>query len=182
MVGNVPYFIPAYTECRSASITPSKPAQMRLPLFEGLPSSVALHRVQSQPSPQSAVSSSATRLRQRQVKREDRVKKDQVCRILNTCSIVVEKESTHQCLVEGCGKRFKRREHLKRHERTHANTESFICEFCRKIFNRSDNLKQHLKIHMNPKKKAARTDYYPEARLVFEAMSSKKRRNQSSRS
>ncbi|KXN72615.1 hypothetical protein CONCODRAFT_24759, partial [Conidiobolus coronatus NRRL 28638] len=54
------------------------------------------------------------------------------------------------CTQPGCGKRFKRAEHLKRHVRCiHNHDRPFTCPYpsCQKPFSRSDNLTQHIKIH-----------------------------------
>ncbi|KZV64207.1 hypothetical protein PENSPDRAFT_588754, partial [Peniophora sp. CONT] len=52
------------------------------------------------------------------------------------------------CEVEGCGKCFRRREHLKRHMLSlHTNDRPFRCPDCDKVCNRRDNLVQHRKIH-----------------------------------
>jgi len=59
---------------------------------------------------------------------------------------------SHVCLVEGCGKCFRRREHLKRHTTSlHSEQRSFVCPFpgCGKSFSRSDNMMQHGAVHKN---------------------------------
>ncbi|KPV76450.1 uncharacterized protein RHOBADRAFT_894, partial [Rhodotorula graminis WP1] len=50
------------------------------------------------------------------------------------------------CKVPGCGKCFKRSEHLKRHVRSiHTNERPFQCQWptCKRLFSRHDNLNQH---------------------------------------
>ncbi|GAA5839807.1 hypothetical protein JCM11251_001220 [Rhodosporidiobolus azoricus] len=57
------------------------------------------------------------------------------------------------CKVPGCGKCFKRSEHLKRHVRSiHTNEKPFQCQWpgCARFFSRHDNLNQHLRIHREP--------------------------------
>ncbi|ORZ03028.1 hypothetical protein BCR43DRAFT_466343 [Syncephalastrum racemosum] len=54
------------------------------------------------------------------------------------------------CQADGCGKVFKRSEHLKRHIRSiHTLEKPFECPYqnCHKRFSRSDNLNQHIRIH-----------------------------------
>ncbi|PWN49986.1 hypothetical protein IE53DRAFT_305830, partial [Violaceomyces palustris] len=56
----------------------------------------------------------------------------------------------YTCKVPGCGKCFKRSEHLKRHVRSiHTDDKPFMCPFpgCRKRFSRHDNLNQHARVH-----------------------------------
>ncbi|GAA5998241.1 uncharacterized protein JCM10292_001066 [Rhodotorula paludigena] len=57
------------------------------------------------------------------------------------------------CKVPGCGKCFKRSEHLKRHIRSiHTNEKPFMCQWpnCNRFFSRHDNLNQHLRVHREP--------------------------------
>lgn len=52
------------------------------------------------------------------------------------------------CKVPGCGKCFKRSEHLKRHVRSiHTNERPFQCQWptCKRLFSRHDNLNQHVR-------------------------------------
>lgn len=56
----------------------------------------------------------------------------------------------HLCHYPGCGRMFKRLEHLKRHHRSiHTNERPYHCLHpkCNKSFSRSDNLAQHMRIH-----------------------------------
>ncbi|KAJ9059760.1 hypothetical protein DSO57_1038160 [Entomophthora muscae] len=56
----------------------------------------------------------------------------------------------HPCHFPGCGRMFKRLEHLKRHFRSiHTLDRPYPCRHpnCNKSFSRSDNLAQHMRIH-----------------------------------
>lgn len=61
--------------------------------------------------------------------------------------IVSSLDKAHIC--PHCNKRFKRLEHVKRHERSHTQEKPFCCSFenCGRFFTRSDNLKAHEKTH-----------------------------------
>ncbi|KAK3843229.1 MAG: hypothetical protein J3R72DRAFT_367055 [Linnemannia gamsii] len=68
------------------------------------------------------------------------------------------------CLVDACGKQFKRSEHLKRHVRSvHTLEKPFGCPYenCPKRFSRSDNLNQHIRIHRHEKEKAQQQQSKP---------------------
>ncbi|KAH0610510.1 uncharacterized protein H6S33_012037 [Morchella sextelata] len=58
----------------------------------------------------------------------------------------------HMCKEKGCDGRFKRPEHLRRHERTHTQERPYKCDVrgCGRPFSRSDNLKAHRRTHMRP--------------------------------
>ncbi|KAI7867411.1 hypothetical protein BDF14DRAFT_1968018 [Spinellus fusiger] len=61
-----------------------------------------------------------------------------------------DEDKSFQCKYIGCGKAFKRSEHLKRHDRSiHTLEKPFGCPYaaCSKKFSRSDNLNQHIRIH-----------------------------------
>ncbi|KAI9301290.1 hypothetical protein BJ944DRAFT_169354 [Cunninghamella echinulata] len=65
------------------------------------------------------------------------------------------------CKVDGCGKVFKRSEHLKRHIRSiHTLEKPFECPYqsCNKRFSRSDNLNQHIRIHRHSNSGASKQD------------------------
>ncbi|KAH8897360.1 hypothetical protein GQ53DRAFT_508252 [Thozetella sp. PMI_491] len=57
-----------------------------------------------------------------------------------------DSDARHIC---HCGKRFLRKEHLRRHEATHREP-SFVCPVCQRSFTRNDLLRRHL-AHHEPK-------------------------------
>lgn len=60
---------------------------------------------------------------------------------------------TLRCAYPNCGKTFRFRSELDRHEAIHLNKRPFICPFdgCTKAFKREDALKTHIRIHTNDK-------------------------------
>jgi hypothetical protein len=70
--------------------------------------------------------------------------------------VVSSDDKPHVCGIGACNARFKRQEHLRRHERTHTDERPFSCEVCGRKFSRTDNLRMHRKTHM---KKTGRNVY-----------------------
>ncbi|KAI0230418.1 hypothetical protein L0F63_000703 [Massospora cicadina] len=73
----------------------------------------------------------------------------------------------HPCHYPGCGRMFKRLEHLKRHFRSiHTLERPYPCRHpsCNKSFSRSDNLAQHMRIH---RKSSATTQPTPTTQPRF---------------
>jgi uncharacterized Zn-finger protein len=70
--------------------------------------------------------------------------------------VVSSDDKPHICGIGACNARFKRQEHLRRHERTHTDERPFSCEVCGRKFSRTDNLRMHRKTHM---KKTGRNVY-----------------------
>ncbi|RDW88954.1 hypothetical protein BP6252_00986 [Coleophoma cylindrospora] len=155
--GPLRYFMsPTSERDHSPSRTPSRSAGARQRCFQPLESSTVLHRIQN----------GDARAARKRVKRE----------YILPNNLSVQKQAKRHCTWPGCQGRFQRQEHLKRHMKTHENEVKLPCQFCGKEFGRADNLKSHIKLHMDPTKKSSRTEYFPEARRVYEEMSRKSRK------
>jgi hypothetical protein len=164
---NMTYHLP-YEECKSASTTPSRwsTASQNSTTrrnFESMRSSAALQRAE----PESHAVKRARKRLQREINSG-----------MIPDNIRIQRASDKACFWPGCGKMFKRQEHLKRHERTHRphpEKDCFPCEFCNRPFNRFDNMKAHVERHADPVH-TKRTKFYPEAQAAFEAMDRKKKK------
>ncbi|KAL0096814.1 hypothetical protein J3Q64DRAFT_1629622 [Phycomyces blakesleeanus] len=103
---------------------------------------------QQLPRPHTAPRSSSTTA-ETSVKVEDKKKTPQ-SRGRRVSNIPSNGTRMFTCKFVGCGKVFKRSEHLKRHIRSiHTLEKPFECPYqnCNKRFSRSDNLNQHIRIH-----------------------------------
>ncbi len=160
-------FIPSYHDMKSCSTTPCRTSPLRQPTLETLQTIAALQRVQEQ-SPDNKDGLQRTLVEKRSRRNRMRAIGQDLLPNIN-CA----KSPTKQCTWEGCDGRFRRQEHLKRHERTHTRKDLFLCEFCEKKFNRTDNLKDHILRHTLPNKKSSRTDFYPGAQALYDRMGRK---------
>ena len=63
-------------------------------------------------------------------------------------------KSYYECSAPDCGKQFKFKSELDRHQAIHSSTRPFVCSFlgCNKDFKRADALKNHMRIHTNTAK------------------------------
>ncbi|KAI1337666.1 hypothetical protein F5Y15DRAFT_150521 [Xylariaceae sp. FL0016] len=52
-----------------------------------------------------------------------------------------------ECTEPGCSKKFRRKEHLTRHAKTHASSLEYACHICGRRYARSDVLKRHVDAH-----------------------------------
>ena len=57
------------------------------------------------------------------------------------------------CSVDGCTRKFARNEELTRHKRIHSGVRPFMCDTCHKAFGRKDHLRKHSKTHLTPNEK-----------------------------
>jgi uncharacterized Zn-finger protein len=160
-------FIPSYHDMRSCSTTPCRPSPLRQPTLETLRTTAALQRVQEQ-SPGSREGLQRTLAEKRSRRNGMRAIGQELLPHIDRAKI-----PDKPCTWEGCDRRFKRLEHLKRHERTHTRNDLFSCQFCFKDFNRTDNLKDHMLRHTLPYKKSSRTKFYPEAQAAYDKMGRK---------
>jgi len=151
------------------SRTPSR-CSFRQTLCEPLATSVALHRVQNGNG---------------EHKKKMRAKTESLS-LPDNLGIEKISRAKKQCTYPGCVAKFQRQEHLKRHEKTHTNTECFPCPFfgpdvCNKKFGRTDNLTSHILLHSNKNKKSSRTPYVEGAYEYWLNMKRKGRKQETAR-
>jgi hypothetical protein len=175
--GNSPqgmkYFGSPQNESKLSLLSSIRSSPLRQLRGEPLVTSFALHRAQSQYSPikQGSQSSKTNKLKIKRC-REARGSR----REAKACVIEHEEKATKLCVWPGCKSKFRRSEHLKRHERTHTNSEFYDCPFCFKPFGRSDNLKSHIKLHTQQGKKSSRTEYFEDALPFWESLNKRSRK------
>ncbi|KAM3069567.1 hypothetical protein ACMFMG_005668 [Clarireedia jacksonii] len=160
------YLVPPpqeFTELDTPS--PARQAALRQPLCKLPQSSAALQRIQQV----TLLKPARATPQMSQIKQEG---------MSLPPSFTVENRSTHECLHAGCGKRFKRQEHLKRHKPVHdPNNRKLQCPHCEKTIGRSDNLKEHVKRHFETK--GNRTKYVEGAKITYESMGKRSRKTDS---
>ncbi len=149
--------------------TPSRSSSFRQAILSPLESSPALQRAQSMRHRNEQAKTAADRHARKRIKRE--------CVLPNNIRIEYQKQANFKC--SKCDKRFERREHLKRHDKTHDPDEvKYPCQFCEKDFNRMDNLKAHIWIHADPNKQSKRTHHFGDmAMRVWLSMARKPRKS-----
>jgi zinc finger protein BrlA len=157
------YYMGFHDDVKSTSTTPSRSIPIRQRIREPLETSIALqHHTQS--------NFTNERRMNKKIRREGE---------LLGGIIQYHERAKKECTFDGCGKKFKRQEHLKRHQTTHNPKGPPVpCEFCFRPFGRPDNLKAHILLHTT-QKKSSRTDYHPGAKLVYERLNSKPRKSSS---
>lgn len=75
--------------------------------------------------------------------------------------IVSSSDQAHQCQI--CRRRFRRPEHLRRHELTHTLEKPYECDVCGRRFSRTDNRRAHRLTHMKP---GGRTQFIPGLKML----------------
>lgn len=65
------------------------------------------------------------------------------------------------CTTAGCGKSFRRRDYLRRHEAAHSNYRPFSCGLCQILFTRKDILEKHYKTQSHQQKRFNLTSRNP---------------------
>ena len=159
-----------YEDCKSASTTPSRAQPscrssiLRQPISGPAWTSAALQRVQSD--------SHTVRQKQKRARRDV----SRGMKIAHNMGVRVQPAADKPCLWPGCSRKFKRQEHLKRHEKTHKPGTPEICPFCNHEFkgSRGDNLKTHVELHDKPNSK--RTPYDERASAWLEAREKERRK------
>ncbi|KAK4233474.1 hypothetical protein C8A03DRAFT_19460 [Achaetomium macrosporum] len=93
----------------------------------------------------------------------------------------------YKCHVEGCGKSYRRNEHVKRHIQTEHdhNRTLFSCQFCKHSANRRDNYMAHLKLHTKRRLESGpgkpRVTFFQDAVREFAEKQSENRRRRNAK-
>ncbi|KAG0648967.1 C2H2 type master regulator of conidiophore development brlA [Hyphodiscus hymeniophilus] len=149
-----------YEDCKSATTTNSRASSTRA------------SRVPSPRKPVSGLAWTSAELQKIQFEqhagrnKEKRTRRDVNRAAKRASDAPIQASSKNACPFPGCSGKFKRPEHLKRHNRLHYPEDypPEQCPFCPKKIagGRGDNLATHVGLHDDLKKK--RTDYDPRAR------------------
>ncbi|KAK3298017.1 uncharacterized protein B0H64DRAFT_136209 [Chaetomium fimeti] len=161
-----------FDEDMMTPMTPSVATKKRVLMDETRHRAMALQQQMQQCSP----SKSRTRAKRAKKRRTGAAGDD------NFSMDAVEPATKCKCPVEGCDKRYRRSEHMKRHiQSVHEMSveKLFRCDWCPHTSNRLDNLTAHIKLHWAPREHPGskpRVKYCPAARLQWEKMVQNQRR------
>ncbi|KAI0806546.1 hypothetical protein GGR55DRAFT_680519 [Xylaria sp. FL0064] len=86
---------------------------------------------------------------------------------------VLNQSGKYICSVAGCGRQYKRREHLKRHFNIkHGNCVWSFCPFCTGSSSRVDNFRGHVLLHTT---KEGRVPFHPDAKKLLDKLEAEKK-------
>lgn len=162
------YMAPDYTTAMPTPKTPCRDSVRR----EGVPSNATLLDYQNQPKKCLKTERGKKRSVLKTARRQNKQKQRRNYMIRS--NIELEPASSYTCSIDGCFKKFGKKEHRERHVETHRQTKPpFICEFCKRQFPgaRRDNFTVHLLRHTI--ERGPRTEYDEKAQAVYDALRAK---------